>query len=153
MPWCSQNKQNPLKEKKTKRLKPYGPGLCLMSAVCFHRQWSPWRLTVRKTGGLDISLKEASSSRSVRGLHQGKRMSSACVDMQGRGGLVYTTGWGRVGPGKCEFQGWAGNWRQEPAETAVHTQNALFLQKASGWPPAGTYGMGPPDHLLCQNLF
>lgn len=25
-------------KKKTRRLKPYGPGLCLMSAVCFHRQ-------------------------------------------------------------------------------------------------------------------
>ena len=40
---------------------------------------SPCKLTLRKTGGLDISLKEASSSRSVR-VPPGKEMSSAFVD-------------------------------------------------------------------------
>lgn len=53
---------------------------------------SPWRLTVRKTGGLDISLKEASSSRSVR-FHLGKRVSRHVGE--GRE-LVYTAG-GRGG--------------------------------------------------------
>ena len=101
---------------------------CISRLCCVLSQAmvSPCKLTLRKTGGLDISLKEASSSRSVR-VPPGKEMSSAFVDTYREGEeLVYTTGGGGVGPGKCEFQGWARNWRQEPSgDCSPHTECIL----------------------------
>ena len=65
--------------------------------------------TVRKTGRLGISLKEASSSRSVR-VPRGKESEQTHGGGEGAG----LHSWGRGCPGKCEFQGWARNWRGEP---------------------------------------
>lgn len=124
-----------------------------MSHVCcvLSQAMSPWRLTVRKTGGLDISLKEASSSRSVRAPPGKENEQRLCRHIQGRGGagLHNWLGEGWVLASVNSKDGLETGDKSQ-AETAVHTQNALFLQKASGWlrKPWNLRDGARPDHLL-----
>lgn len=95
-----QPKQNPLKkkkEKKNKEAEAIWPRAVSHVCCVLSQAMSPWRLTVRKTGGLDISLKEASSSRSVRAPPGKENEQRLCRHIQGRGGAGLHNWWGRGG--------------------------------------------------------